>query len=193
MPQTMNLSIEGHVKIVDLTANRVLFEGHNAINSETMSIVIANMLKGNLSNYISELHIGNGGTVIDEDGNITYKDVVENLELGTLAELYNPLYYKIVDELDTAANDDPTRNFLSVVHSEGLSYTDLTITCTLEEDQPSLPGSSAGEVIFNELGLKNRNRTGLNSGYLLSHVVFEPVTKNAGRVVQIVYTLRIRL
>lgn len=193
MLKECKLTIDGYVKIYDLTNNTILFEGANAVNSETMSIVIANMLQGNNSNYIYELHMGNGGTVIDETGSITYKDVTENLELGTVAELYNPIYYKVVDEIDMVYNDDATRNNVSVQHSEGLPYTDLIITCTLEENQPDVGSAVAGEIIFNEIGLKNRGQSGPNTGYLLSHIVFEPVTKNAGRVIQIVYTLRIRL
>lgn len=193
MLKECKLTIEGHVKIYDLTAKTILFEGANAVNSETMSIVVANMLQGNNSNYVYELHMGNGGTVIDETGSITYKDVTENLELGTVAELYNPIFYKVVDEIDNVYNDDATRNNVSVQHSEGLSYTDLIITCTLEEEQPNVGSAIPGEIIFNEIGLKNRGLSGPNTGYLLSHIVFEPVTKNAGRVIQIVYTLRIRL
>lgn len=193
MLKECKLTIDGYVKIYDLTNNTILFEGANAVNSETMSIAIANMLQGNNSNYIYELHMGNGGTVIDETGSITYKDVTENLELGTVAELYNPIYYKVVDEIDMVYNDEATRNNVSVQHSEGLPYTDLIITCTLEENQPDVGSAVAGEIIFNEIGLKNRGQSGPNTGYLLSHIVFEPVTKNAGRVIQIVYTLRIRL
>ena len=47
--------------------------------------------------------------------------------------------------------------------------------------------------IFNELGLKSKGIAGRNSGYLLSHIVFHPVQKSANRVIQIIYTLRIRV
>lgn len=184
--------VTGHVKIVDMTTGAVIQEVDNAINPETLSIVVANMLAGNNSQYIFELHLGNGGIIIDGTGHVTYKDVTENLALGQVAELYSPLYYKVVDLNAQNDNDDPTRNYISVSHNDGLPYTDIIITCTLEENQPENQ-SNPGEIIFNEMGLKSKGATGLNSGLLLSHVVFTPVTKNATRAIQIVYTLRIRL
>jgi hypothetical protein len=60
----------------------------------------------------------------------------------------------------------------------------------LKENQPAI---NSGELIFNEIGLKSKGMDGLNSGLLLSHVAFSPVTKSANRVVQIIYTLRIRM
>lgn len=187
-----HVEITGHVKIVDLSANVVLQEFYNAINPETLSMVVANMLAGNNSQYIFELHLGNGGTVIDDTGHVTYKDVTENLALGQVAELYSPIYYKVIDSKAQNDNDDSTRNYVSVVHYDGLPYTDVVITCTLEENQPENQ-TIPGQIIFNELGLKSRGARGLNSGMLLSHVVFESVSKNATRAIQIVYTLRIRL
>lgn len=192
MHSQMNIKITGHVKITDLKTKEVLVNRYNAVNSEAMSIVLANMLQGNNSKFIYELHFGNGGTVIDSNGNITYKDVTENLKLGTVAELYNPLYYKVVDVNDDINNDDSTRNYTAVEHTDGLIYSDLVVTCTLEENQPETQ-DDAGIITFDEIGLKSKGNTGLNSGYLLSQLVFEPVEKTAGRVIQVVYTLRVSL
>jgi len=192
MHSQLNVKITGHVKITDLSSQEVLVDRYNAINSETMSIILANMLQGNNSKYVYELHLGNGGTVIDNTGIITYKDVEENLKLGTVAELYNPVYYKVVDSADIINNDDETRNYITVDHTDGLIYSDVVVTCTLEENQPDTAENS-GIITFDEIGLKNKGDTGLNSGYLLSHLVFEPVEKTAGRVIQVVYTLRVSL
>ncbi len=194
MHSTANVKIQGFVKIRDLHTGEVLRDVENAVNPETMSLVIASMLQGNNGQYLYELHLGNGGNVIDETGNITYKDVEENLTLGKVAELYNPLYYKVVDTLDSANNTSPNRNNVVVNHLDGLPYTDVVITCTLEEEDPIWDDeiSVQGELIFNELGLKSRGSAGPNSGFLLSHVVFDPVVKNVNRVIQIEYTLRIR-
>lgn len=194
MQTTADVRIQGFVKIKDLNTGEIIRDVENAVNPETMSLVIASMLQGNNGKYLYELHLGNGGLVIDETGNITYKNVEENLTLGPVAELYNPLYYKVVDANDDINNSFPTRNFVTVSHLDGLPYTDLVITCTLEDSDPIWTDgvSTNGELIFNELGLKSRGTNGLNSGYLLSHVVFEPVVKNVNRVIQIEYTLRIR-
>lgn len=194
MHSTANVKIQGFVKIRDLHTGEVLRDVENAVNPETMSLIIASMLQGNNGQYLYELHLGNGGNVIDETGNITYKDVEENLTLGKVAELYNPLYYKVVDTLDAINNTSPNRNNVVVNHLDGLPYTDVVITCTLEEEDPIWDNGSSvqGELIFNELGLKSRGSAGPNSGFLLSHVVFDPVVKNVNRVIQIEYTLRIR-
>jgi len=194
MKSQANLKITGHVKVVDLATNQILVDRFNAVNAETLSIVIANMLQGNSSQYVYEMHFGNGGTVISDTGNITYNEVDENLQLGTVAELYNPIYYKVVDATDALNNEDETRNKVEVSHEEGLPYTDLIITCTLEENQPETSNpSTTGELVFDEIGLKSRGSSGVNTGYLLSHIVFDPVEKSAGRVIQVVYTLRINL
>lgn len=186
MKSTVNIKIDGYIKIIDVPSGKILHEGHNAINSETMSIVVANMLAGNNSQYIYEMHFGNGGVI---DGT-TIKDVEENLVLGTVAELYNPLYYKVIDANDTINNPEPSRNFVTVHHLDGLPYTDLIVTCTLEENEPL---SLDGAIIFNEIGLKSRGKTGLNSGYLLTHYASENIPKTSSSCIQVVYTLRIRL
>lgn len=185
-----NIKVTGHVKVTDLLTNEILVDKYNAVNSETMSIVLANMLQGNNSGYVYEMHFGNGGTIVDGTGNITYKNVPDNLLLGPLADLYNPLYSKVIDSSDLINNDDETRNYVSVEHTDGLLYTDLIVTCTLEENQPE---NSSGIITFDEIGLKSRGSNGLDSGYLISQLVFEPVEKTSTRVIQVVYTLRISL
>jgi hypothetical protein len=156
------------------------------------------------------MNFGNGGIIIDETGNITYNNVSENLIAGAQASLYNPTYSKVVDEIDESNNDNTVENKVTVSHTNGLTYTDLVITCTLEGAEPyalsnpnnlvstsQSPADTAssynGEFVFNELGLKSKGNEGRNSGYLLSHIVFHPVQKAANRVIQIIYTLRIRV
>lgn len=188
MQTQVNVNIQGFVKITDLETKQVLREVENAANPETMSLIIASMLQGNNSKYLYELHLGTGGTIIDETGNTTYKDVSENLSLGTLADLYDPRFYKVIDTL-SPDNTDPTSNHVTITHLDGLTYTDVVITCTLTEEEPL---STGGELVFNEIGLKSRGSNGSNTGYLLTHAVFEPVTKNTSRAIQIEYILRIR-
>jgi hypothetical protein len=190
MIDSTNINIDGHVKIWDPKTQEVFVSEHNAINPETMTLIIATMLQGNNNSYVYEMHFGNGGLIIDETGNITYNDVTDNLSTGLQAGLYNPTYFKVVDMADTANNFDDINNNVVVNHITGLNYTDLVVTCTIEENQPE---AGLGDYIFNELGLKSRGSNGKNTGYLLSHIVFDPVQKSANRVIQIVYTLRIRL
>jgi hypothetical protein len=164
----------------------------------------------NDTSYIAEMHFGNGGAIIDATGNITYRDVTTNLEAGQLAGLFNPTYFKVVDTTDTLNNLEPEYNNVVASHTEGLNYTDVVITCTLSQAQPNLnetgnlklipqemydnAANFNGEFIFSEIGLKSKGSTGEpNTGDLLSHIVFHPVQKSANRVIQIVYTLRIRI
>lgn len=191
-----NIKIEGLVKIIDLTSDRIIFEGHNDVNPEAMSYIIAQMLQGNNGQYIYQMCFGSGGTVIDETGNVTYKNVEENVNTGLVADLYAPImvsptlpFYKVVDENDTVNNSNPLKNNIEVVHLDGLPYTDIIIQCTLEEEEPA---AFSGELIFDELGLKSRGVESIDKGYLLSHIVFDPVEKDIGRVIQVIYTLRVR-
>ena len=202
MIDSTHINIDGHVKIWDPKTKEILVSKHNAINSETMTLILAQMLQGNNDSYVYEMHFGNGGLIIDETGNITYNDVTDNLSTGIEAGLYNATYFKVVDTVDTTNNIDPVNNKVVVSHTTGLNYTDLVITCTLEENEPNSssennlidsPAEYNGDYIFNELGLKSRGSGGKNTGYLLSHIVFDPVQKSANRVIQVIYTLRIRV
>ena len=202
MIDSTHINIDGHVKIWDPKTKEILVSKHNAINPETMTLILAQMLQGNNDSYVYEMHFGNGGLIIDETGNITYNDVTDNLSTGIEAGLYNATYFKVVDTIDTTNNIDPINNKVVVSHTTGLNYTDLVITCTLEENEPDSssennlidsPSEYNGDYIFNELGLKSRGSDGKNTGYLLSHIVFDPVQKSANRVIQVIYTLRIRV
>lgn len=202
MIDSTNINIDGHVKIWDPETKEIFVSKHYAINPETMTLIIATMLQGNNDSYVYEMHLGNGGLIIDETGNITYNDVTDNLSTGIEAGLYNATYFKVVDTNDSTNNTDIVNNKVVVSHTSGLNYTDLIITCTLEENEPesndenslvTSPAEYNGDYIFNELGLKSRGNNGKNTGYLLSHIVFDPVQKSANRVIQIIYTLRIRV
>lgn len=202
MIDSTHINIDGHVKIWDPKTKEILVSKHNAINPETMTLILAQMLQGNNDSYVYEMHFGNGGLIIDETGNITYNDVTDNLSTGIEAGLYDATYFKVVDTIDTTNNIDPINNKVVVSHTTGLNYTDLVITCTLEENEPNSssennlidsPAEYNGDYIFNELGLKSRGSDGKNTGYLLSHIVFDPVQKSANRVIQVIYTLRIRV
>jgi hypothetical protein len=210
MLENLNISVDGHVKIWNPESQEVFVDKHNAINPETMSILIANAIASYNNPYIYEMHFGNGGTIIDETGNITYKDVTVNLENGVLAGLFNATYFQVVDKDERPElNPNPTKNKIAVDHTEGLNYSDVIITCTIERSDPSTTSlgnltvisqenldeatSFDGEFVFDEIGLKSKGADGINTGQLLTHIVFHPVQKSANRVIQVVYTLRIRI
>ena len=102
----------------------------------------------------------------------------------------------MVDD-NSALNTDSTRNKITTSHVEGTVYTDIVVNCLLDYGEPS--GQSAfdntnnfdGTYVFDELGLKSWVGT-VNTGKLLTHVVFHPVQKSLNRLIEIEYTVRIQ-
>jgi len=189
--------IEGFVKITDPNTGTVLVDKKNAIHYENISIAMAQTLSNRTSaqggGWIYEMAFGNGGSSVDPTGIITY--LPPNVT-GQNADLYNETYAKVVDD-NSAANQDPANNYMTVIHTAGKVYTDILVSCLLDYGEP--PGQQAfdnstnfnGEYVFDELGLKcwNGSATDLR---LITHVIFHPVQKSLNRQIQIDYTLRIQ-
>jgi len=189
------VGVDGHIKIWDPISGDIFVNRHNAVHPENMSIAIANTLTSSGLYHIYEMHFGNGGTTVSGAGVVTYKSPNVNV---TTDDLYNKTYFKVIDANDTVNNLDPTNNFMAVTHVAGTTYTDVVTTCTLDYAEPTgqdvLDNSTdmEGTYIFDELGLKSKAAT-LGAELLLTHVIFHPVQKSANRLIQIVYTLRIRV
>ena len=183
------IGVEGHITIWDPENGEVLVRRRNAINFENMSIAIANLLaneSGATSTYgIATMRFGNGGTLIDGLGAVTYKSTNTNVTTGAL---YNQTHSQSVDEVVSGSADNGTE----VLHTNGNLYSDVVVTCTLDYNQPAgqdtfdTSASMNGTYVFDELALYTAN---LN---LLTHVIFHPVQKSANRRIQVLYTLRIR-
>jgi len=180
--------IEGHIKIFDPETKEVYVDKRNAIHYENISVAMAQSLSNQGVGWISEMSFGNGGTVVDPTGLITYLTPNTN---GTDSSLYNQTYTKVVDQ-NSATNTDNTRNKMEVRHVTGATYSDVVVSCLLDYGEPE--GQEAfdnsvdmdGEYVFDELGLK------ASTGKLLTHVVFHPVQKSLNRLIQIDYTVRIQ-
>lgn len=180
--------IEGHIKIFDPNTNEVFIDKRNAIHYENISVAMAQSLSNQGQGWISEMVFGNGGTVVDPTGLITYLTPNTN---GTDSSLYNQTYAKVVDQ-NSATNTDNVRNKMEVRHVTGATYSDILVSCLLDYGEPE--GQEAfdnsvdmdGEFVFDELGLKS------STGKLLTHVVFHPVQKSLNRLIQIDYTVRIQ-
>ena len=192
-----NIHVQGHIKIFDPQTKEVFVNKRNAIHYENMSIALAQNIANKGTNFITEMHFGNGGTTVDPTGVITYLPTNTNVQN---ADLYNPTYYKIVDNTN-AANTDPLRNNITVNHTPGLVYTDIVVTCLLDYGEPSGQAvfdnsqSLNGDFVFDELGLFGSvaGASGLGAGLpLLTHVIFSPVQKALNRLIQIDYTVRIQ-
>ena len=186
--------LQGHIKIFDPESDEVYVDKRNAIHYENMSEALALNVGNKDSQFITEMHFGNGGTTVDPTGVITYLPTNTNVQN---ADLYSPQYYKIVDNTNSA-NADPTRNKIEVIHTPGLIYTDIVISCLLDYGEPSgqavFDNSQTlnGDFVFDELGLKGYSSSGVGLGKLLTHVILSPVQKSLNRLIQIDYTVRIQ-
>lgn len=195
--ETLNPNMIGMVKILDVTDPdnpMVLVDKKNAIHFENMSEALAYSLANKKTNFIYEMHFGNGGTNIDPTGIINYLPPNVNTQN---ADLYNPTFYKVVDD-NSENNSDPLRNKIEIRHIPGTVYTDVLITCLLDYGEPAgqlafdnSPYTSQS-FLFDELGIKAWSAAGAGSGKLLTHVVFHPVQKSLNRLIQIEYTIRIQ-
>jgi hypothetical protein len=203
--QPLPIRINTSIVITDVDSGKELVRGSNAIHQENMSNAIASMMSRDTNFFISEMHFGNGASIIGSNGDITYRSA--NIT-GQAADLHNAKYFRVVDEGDSN-NPDNTANSVTVVHTTGTTYSDIVVTATLDYADPNpadslfnrvnsseegldVTSSFSGEFVFDEIGLKTRGTTGVNTGYLLTHFIFHPVEKLATQRIQVVYTLRVQ-
>lgn len=187
------VKIEGFVKIFDPNTQEIFVDKKNAIHYENISVSMANTLANKTIGQIYVMAFGNGGSSVDPTGVITY---LPPNTVGQNADLYNPTYAKVVDN-NSAANTDPSRNNMTILHTTGRVYTDILVSCLLDYGEPA--GQQAfdnstnfnGEYVFDELGLKTWNGSPTDLR-LITHVIFHPVQKSLNRQIQIDYTIRIQ-
>ena len=185
--------MEGHIRIFDPESGEDYVNKRNAIHYENMSEALALSLSNKTTGFVHEMAFGNGGTNVDPTGVITYLPANST---GQNASLYNQTYYKVVDD-NSSLNTDAGRNKLTVNHVSGNIYSDIVVSCLLDYGEPS--GQQAFDntsnfndtYTFDELGLKSWIGT-VNTGKLITHVIFHPVQKSLNRLIQIDYTIRIQ-
>tara|TARA_R110000824_G_scaffold52118_1_gene144887 strand:- start:376 stop:1041 length:666 start_codon:yes stop_codon:yes gene_type:complete len=187
------VAMEGHIRIFDPETGEDIVNKRNAIHYENMSESLADSIGNKTTGFIHEIAFGNGGTNVDPTGVITYLPANST---GQGASLYNQTYYKVIDD-NSSLNTDPDRNKISVSHVSGNIFSDLVVSCLLDygepNDQQAFDNTSNfnDTYTFDELGLKSWIGT-VNTGKLLTHVVFHPVQKSLNRLIQIDYTIRIQ-
>ena len=185
--------LEGHIRIFDPESGEEYVNKRNAIHYENMSEALALSVANKTTGFVHEMAFGNGGTNVDPTGVITYLPANST---GQHASLYNQTYYKVVDN-NSRLNTDSGRNKLTVSHVSGNVYTDIVVSCLLDygepNDQQAFDNTSNfnDTYTFDELGLKSWIGT-VNTGKLLTHVIFHPVQKSLNRLIQIDYTIRIQ-
>ncbi len=193
MSDIFGIKVEGFVKIFNPESGEVFVDKKNAIHYENFSEALAYGIANKSKGYIYEMHLGNGGTSVDPTGVISYlppNSTAQN------ASLYNPTYYKIVDNTNIL-NLDNLRNKIEVRHTPGTIYSDVLVTCLLDYGEPAdqeafdNTQNLSGTYVFDELGLKGYVSGQPGLGKLLTHVIFHPVQKSLNRLIQIDYTVRI--
>jgi hypothetical protein len=190
------IHVQGHIKIHDPESGEIFVEKRNAIHYENMSEAIAFALSHRDQQFMYEMHFGNGGSAVDSTGVITYLQPNTNSQN---ANLYNPTYYKTVDDTDTQNNPDPAHNKMEVRHIPGTAYSDIVVTCLLDYGEPATQSVFDNSTTlndtftFDELGIRAKSLDGTpGTGKLLTHVIFHPVQKSLNRLIQIDYTVRIQ-
>ena len=193
LKDTSGVMMEGHIRIFDPETGEDYVNKRNAIHYENMSEALALSIANKTTGFIHEMSFGNGGTSVDPTGVITYLPANSS---GSNANLYNQTYYKVVDD-NSSLNTDTARNKLTISHTSGQIYTDIVVSCLLDygepNDQTAFDNTSNfnDTYTFDELGLRSWIGT-VNTGKLLTHVVFHPVQKSLNRLIQIDYTVRIQ-
>ena len=196
MKSNAKILVRGHALVRYQDTKEVLVDQHNDIHMENFSEAIALSLANFDRGVIEELHFGSGGaTVVSSTGEITYG--TPNIT-DQNADLYNPTYYKVVNDRSSNFSSDSTTTNVKTYHTSGTSYTDIVVTCTLNYGEPSDQSvfdnatSMNDKYVFDELGLKTvDNDTGIKR--LLTHVIFHPVQKALNRAIEVIYTVRITM
>lgn len=177
--------LTGHVLIRDKQSKAVLRSQHNAIHPENLCQALAYAL-ANQGWTIAAMAFGNGAVIVNAIDAINY--FAPNIVGGT-ATLYNQTYSKVVDQ----TSSDPNNCFITISHTNGTTFSDVVVTCTLEEAEPvgqdnfDTTTTLTGPFVFNEIGLVT------STNVLLTHCIFSPVQKALNRAIEVIYTLRLAL
>lgn len=184
---TSKINVKGFVKIYDRDTGEVILDKTNAVHYENMSVALARSISSITEGNLYSMAFGNGGTVVNATGDITYMSCNTT---GINATLYNQTYVK-TNIAGVNETYDPSNN-IEVNHLGGTVYSDIVITCTLGYNEPADQAafdnnSGIDKYTFSEIGLLSTD------GKLLTHVIFSPISKVLNRIITIEYTLRISL
>jgi len=188
-----NVKVGGHVIITDVDSGEVLLDKYNAINFHNFAYAVAkamaNQTLGSDGYNISKLALGYGGTTIDVNGNVSYKDA--KVDGTTNTGLYSPSKDNTVSP---AVDLKVAVTTFNVSNATNQPYSDLECKTVLDYNFPSdaLATDNAadfdteGNFVFDEVALVS------DAGSYLTHLIFHPIQKSKNRKLEVLYTLRIR-
>lgn len=198
--------VTGHVTISDRATGEVLLDKKNAIHPKNMATAIARGLSNSANQQIFKIKFGNRGTYISGTQQIVFNPPITT---GDTADLYNPTYAEIVDDLATGVGvgnsvtftnipaSTSTRVIVSCVISANEGF-DNPVDTTNEGQIATADGAInniASPYFFDELGLFTKETSGslldgLNE-MMLSHLIFSPIEHTGNRELVVVYSLTI--
>jgi hypothetical protein len=182
-------TLEGHVLIRSWSDDGdvvVELDKRNAIHKENVAVAIARALAGQREGQIYSMHFGTGGATVNALDQIVYATP----NTSGAADLNVPAYSEVVDQSRGA----PSGNGISISHVAGTTYADVEIRCILDKTEPTgqatvdnITTNLAGSFVFDEIGLKT------SGGVLLTHITFNPIQKTSNRILEVRYTIRVRV
>ena len=190
--ENSNVKVEGHVLIKDVDSGEVLLDKYNAINFQNFAYAVAQAMSGGTTYAISKLAFGYGGTTIDVNGNMTYRDA--RVSGDSVDGLYSPSPATRGANPATDTLQKAVTTF-TVNNAANQPYTDLECKIILDYNEPDATGSTtdnasdfddADSFVFDEIALMSSADT------YLTHLIFHPIQKSNNRKLEILYTLRIR-
>jgi hypothetical protein len=189
--ENSNVKVEGHVLITDVDSGEVLLDKYNAINFQNFAFAVAQAMSGGTTYAVNKLAFGYGGTTIDVNGNMTYKDA------RVSGEAVDGLYSPSPATIGADPSTDPLQKAatFTVNNAANQPYSDLECKVVLDYNEPDAAGpvtdnasdfDDADSFVFDEIALMSGADT------YLTHLIFHPIQKSNNRKLEILYTLRIR-
>ncbi|ASV44154.1 hypothetical protein PBI_SCTP2_139 [Salicola phage SCTP-2] len=191
-----NLGCIGHLRINDKTNPDNpynIVDKKNAIHPGNMVYAIAKSMVGQDSANtfaIGWFAFGDGGSEISETGSITYRPTATTNNRNELADLYQRVYQKNIN------NEGFNMEVSPVIYQRPIA--DININLILQQGEPfgQLPMDNSiefgGNFVFDEIGLFT-NTDDIDDSYMLTHIVFHPIQKSLNRVLEFDYTLRFEI
>jgi hypothetical protein len=184
----ISTSIRGHVLIKDKATGEVVLDKFNAIHNKNMATAIARGLAHDVNGVVYKIKLGNGGSVVNVSGEITY--LAPNV-IGASANLYNSTYEEVVDDAEAGV---PAENSVTYqVSSDPVTTAIVICSATIAANEPSgqivsdsaVDSNPENQYAFDELGLFTEDDR------LLTHIIFSPILKTSNRELVITYTLTV--
>jgi len=189
--ENSNVKVEGHVVITDADSGEVLLDKYNAINFQNFAFAVAQAMSGDTTYAVNKLEFGYGGTTIDVNGNMTYKDA------RVSGESVDGLYSTSPATIGADPTVSPLQKAATFIVNNAANqpYSDLECKVILDYNEPDATGpvtdnasdfDDPDSFVFDEIALMS------SAGTYLTHLIFHPIQKSNNRKLEILYTLRIR-